>query len=107
MVLDLPAVQLEDEPSVVIDQPFVVGAAVVAASAEETPEPLACGLDIVDGEERLWTHAWTVATAAHPEVLVDPTAPKRRSRIAVPAVRDGRAGSVVSAAPGAVVDEPV
>ena len=56
MVLDLPAVQLEDEPSVAVDQPFIVGSAVVAARPEQPLEPCTGGFDIVDCEEWLWAH---------------------------------------------------
>jgi hypothetical protein len=88
MVLDVPAVQLEDEPSVAVDQSLIVRSAVVAASPEQTLEPLAGRLDIVDGEEWLWAHDWTVATAAHagarreriPEALLVRRGPGVRGR---------------------------
>lgn len=56
MVLDLPTVQLEHETSVGVDEPFVVGSAVVAPCTEKMLEPPARGLDVVDGEKRLRPH---------------------------------------------------
>jgi hypothetical protein len=70
MVLDLPAVQLEDEPSVAVDQPFIVGSAVVAARPEQPLEPCTCGFDVVDCEEWLWAHDRTVTTTADGGVVV-------------------------------------
>ncbi len=70
MMFDFPAVQLENELSIIIDQPFVVGSAVVTPNAEQPLKPQACGLDIVDGEEWLWTHDQTVPTAAHCEAVL-------------------------------------
>jgi hypothetical protein len=53
VVLDVPAMQLEEEVPIGIDEPFVVRAAVIAAGAEEMLEPRARGLDIIDRDERL------------------------------------------------------
>ena len=56
VVVDVPAVQLEDQPPAGIDEPLVLGSAVVAAHAEEALEPGARRLDVVDREEWLRAH---------------------------------------------------
>jgi hypothetical protein len=54
MMLDLPAVQLQDQ-GVARNQALVFGAAVGAAAAEQILVPPAARLDIADGDEGLWT----------------------------------------------------
>ena len=56
VVVDVPAVQLEDELTVAVDQAFVLRTAVVASSAEKMLEPLARGLDVMDCNQRLRSH---------------------------------------------------
>src|SRR5437879_5480209 len=45
MVLDLPAVQLQDQPAIRY-QPLILGAAVRALTTQETLIPAAAGLDV-------------------------------------------------------------
>ena len=56
VVVDVPAVKLEDEVAVVVDQAFVIRTAVVASSAEKVLKPLARGLDVMDCNQRLRSH---------------------------------------------------
>ncbi len=88
VMLDFPAVQLEDEPSVAVDQPFIVGSTVVATRPEEMLKPFARGLDVVDGKEWLWAHDSTVATAIQPNERNTRRTSERSLSIAVPAVGD-------------------
>ena len=55
MVLDIPSVQLHDQPAV-RDQPFIFGAAMPALTTQQTLKPATARFDIVNANERLWVH---------------------------------------------------
>lgn len=55
MMIDLPVVQLKNEPPV-RHQPFIVWAAMGALAVEQSLIPAAAGFDIADADERLWAH---------------------------------------------------
>src|SRR5262245_54426961 len=56
MVLHLPTVELQDEPTLAVHKPLVLWAAVVTAAAEHLLIPAARGFDIGHGKQRLWAH---------------------------------------------------
>lgn len=62
MMFDFPMVELENELPA-RDQPLVLRTAVRALASEQPLIPTAARFDIMDGDQRLWTH--------HPDILSD------------------------------------
>jgi hypothetical protein len=60
MMLHIPAVQLKNQPAV-RNEPLVLRAAMAALTAKEALIPATARLNIAHANERLWTHANSVA----------------------------------------------
>ena len=57
MVFHFPLVQLQHQLASG-DQPFVIGTAMVALTAQQPLIPATAGFDIAHADERLWPHYW-------------------------------------------------
>ncbi len=56
VMLDIPSVELEDQPMVVINKALVFSTAVRASASEQTLIPAARRFDVINANQWLWPH---------------------------------------------------
>ncbi len=69
VMLHVPAMELQDEPAVARHKPLVFRAAVRALAAQQPLIPAAARLNVVDTNQRLWTHTISDRPKAPPLAL--------------------------------------